>query len=52
MKKQTCRIATRLSEVQRKTIEEKISAGEYENLSDFLRTAIDLALEIGRALSS
>jgi Arc/MetJ-type ribon-helix-helix transcriptional regulator len=52
MKKNPKRISTRLTNKQRETIEQKISAGEYESLSDFLRTSIDLALEISRAAAS
>jgi Arc/MetJ-type ribon-helix-helix transcriptional regulator len=52
MKKNPKRISTRLTNKQRETIEKKISAGEYESLSDFLRAAIDIALEISIAASS
>lgn len=44
MKRQDNRISTRLTSQQRQIIEEKITKGEYENLSDFLRTAIEKLL--------
>lgn len=44
MKTKHTRISSRLSSEQRQTIEEKIGAGEYRNLSEFLRGAIEKAL--------
>ena len=44
MKTKPMRISTRLTSRQREIIEEKIAAGEYESLSDFLRGAIERTL--------
>lgn len=44
IRKQVRRISTRLSAEQREVIEEKIVKGEYKNLSEFLRTAIEEAV--------
>jgi Arc/MetJ-type ribon-helix-helix transcriptional regulator len=44
MKKQQDRISTRLTSQQRADIEEKIKNGEFENLSEFLRVAIEKTL--------
>ncbi len=52
LRKNPKRISTRLTNEQRETIEEKIASGEYESFSDFLRSAIDLAVKISRAVSA
>jgi Arc/MetJ-type ribon-helix-helix transcriptional regulator len=44
VKKQDSRISTRLTSTQRQSIEEKIANGEFEDLSGFLRFAIEKAL--------
>ncbi len=44
-RKQNKRISTRLTARQREAIEEKIAKREHENLSAFLRSAIEKAIE-------
>lgn len=43
-KTQDARVSTRLSSKQRKKLEQKVRHGEYENLSQFLRTAVEREL--------
>ncbi|MFX1521532.1 MAG: type II toxin-antitoxin system ParD family antitoxin [Promethearchaeota archaeon] len=45
MKKQNERISTRLTDLERKQIEQLVENGEFKNLSDFLRCAIERLLE-------
>ncbi len=44
MEKQNQRISARLTSQQRQVIEERIANKRYENLSEFLRVAIDSEL--------
>ena len=44
MKEKPKRISTRLTNRQRETIEQKVAAGNYESLSDFLRVSIQKEL--------
>ena len=52
MKTQNQRISTRLTAQQRETIEEKISAGEFRSLSEFLRTSIEMLLKISKTVAA
>ncbi len=44
MKKQNERISTRLTDQERQQIEELVKKGQFKNLSDFLRYAIERLL--------
>jgi Arc/MetJ-type ribon-helix-helix transcriptional regulator len=45
MRKQNERISTRLTDHERQQIEQLVGKGEFKNLSNFLRCAIERLLE-------
>lgn len=41
MKNKPMRISARLTDRQRENIEQKVAAGKYRNISDFIRVSIE-----------